>query len=158
MTVSIIVAAAENNVIGKDNELPWHIPADFKYFKDKTSGHACIMGRKTYESICDQLGKPLPNRTSIVVTRQTGYNAEYTAGNLGEAIKVARKQEPTELFIIGGADIYKQSLDNNVVDRIYFTRVYQSPEGDAYFPVLDETWQEISRDDRDGFSFLVYEK
>lgn len=154
----MIVAAAQNNVIGKDNKMPWHIPADFKYFKEKTMGKPCIMGRKTFESIYDMLGKALPNRPSIVISR-SGFNhaGATSATSIPEAIEKAKALNHDEVMIIGGATIYEQAL--NLADRIYLTLVNQSPEGDAYFPELDKTtWKEISRDDHDGFSFLVFER
>lgn len=158
MIVSLIVAAADNNVIGMDNKMPWHIPEDFKYFKKITTEKPCIMGRKTYESIIDHLGKPLPNRTSYVITRNPDYDAKHVFDDLSKAIQQAG-HEANEIMIIGGAQIYKQALDDNLVNRVYLTRVHQSPEGDAFFPELDDNkWTEVSRDDRDGFSFLVFER
>jgi len=154
----MIVAAAQNNVIGKDNKMPWHIPEDFKYFKSKTLKKPCVMGRKTFESIYDMLGKALPNRPSIVISRNGFEHAEATsATSIDDAIAKATQLTDDEVMIIGGATIYEQAL--NSVDRIYLTRVNQSPDGDAFFPELDEKiWQETSRDDHDGFSFLVFER
>ncbi len=159
MLVSIIVAVAENGVIGNGNDIPWYIPEDFKYFKATTMGKPCIMGRKTFESILEKLGKPLPGRTSIVVSR-SGFEHEgaTTAGSLREAVTIAQKENPDEIFIIGGAQIYAQALEDNLVDAIYLTRVHQSPDGDAFFPDVSSEWQETSREDHDGFSFLVYQK
>src|SRR5258705_8752501 len=99
MTISIIVAVSQNNVIGKDNKLPWHLPADMKYFKQLTMGHPIIMGRSTYES----LGKPLPGRANIIITRQEDYQAEgcIVVGDLNSAFEVAKKEEPDECFVIG---------------------------------------------------------
>lgn len=156
--ISMIVAAAENNVIGKDNKMPWHIPEDFKYFKANTLGKPCIMGRKTFESIYDMLGKALPDRPSIVISRSGFEHDEATsATSIPEAIEKAKEFGSDEVMIIGGATIYEQALEQ--ADRIYLTRVNQSPEGDAFFPDLDENiWEEISRDDHDGFSFLVFER
>ncbi len=159
MTISIIVAVAENGVIGNSNEIPWYIPEDFKYFKEKTMGKPCIMGRKTYESILAKLGKALPGRTSIVISR-SGYTHEacLSASSLSEAIDLAQKESPDEIFIIGGAQIYQQALDESLIDTIYLTRVHQYPDGDAFFPELSDEWAETSRDDRDGFSFLIYKR
>jgi len=156
--ISMIVAAAENNVIGLDNKMPWHIPEDFKYFKAKTSGKPCIMGRKTFESIYDMLGKALPNRPSIVISRSGFEHEEATsASSIPEAIEKAKKLTNDEIMIIGGATIYDQALDK--ADRIYLTRINLSPEGDAFFPELDkDKWIETSRDDRDGFSFLIFDR
>lgn len=133
MTISIIVAADENNVIGKDNDLIWHLPADLKHFKNLTTGHHAIMGRKTYESI----GRPLPNRTFIVITRNADYKAEgcIVVNSLEDGIKAVTNDD--EAFIIGGAEIYRQALEHT--DKIYLTRVHHEFEGDTYFPELRET-------------------
>ncbi|HPF77863.1 MAG TPA: dihydrofolate reductase [Alphaproteobacteria bacterium] len=158
MTIlSLIVAAADNNVIGIDNKMPWHIPEDFKYFKSVTMGKPCIMGRKTYESILAQLGKPLPGRTSIVISRN-GYSHEgaITAATLDEAIDKASAETNDEIMVIGGAQIYALALYK--ADRIYLTRVHQHPEGDAFFPELGEEWKQIEGTDHDGFSFLIFER
>ncbi len=155
--ISLIVAAADNNVIGLYNKMPWHIAEDFKHFKEITTGKPCIMGRKTYESILDALGKPLPGRDSIVISR-AGYDHEgaVVVKSLGEALE---QSNGDEVMIIGGAQIYKLALDNDLVTRIYLTRVHQEPEGDAFFPELSEdVWKEVERDERDGFSFLTLEK
>lgn len=159
MIVSLIVAAAENNVIGINNKMPWHIPEDFKHFKEITMGKPCIMGRTTYESILDQLGKPLPGRTSIVISRG-GYAHEgcTPASSLAEAIEIAKAENAEEVMIIGGAQIYNLALEENLAKRIYLTRVYQSPEGDAFFPDLGEEWEKTEIEDHDGFSFVTLEK
>ncbi len=169
--ISLIVAAAENNVIGKDNKMPWYIPADFKHFKDITMGKPCIMGRKTYDSILDQLGKPLPGRTSIVITRtippsippasggevsEANRGGVVYAASLEDAIKVAKLEADDEVMTIGGAQIYKMSIP--LANRIYLTKVHQSPEGDAFFPELDDSWKEVMCEDHDGYSFIILEK
>ncbi|MDR3297244.1 MAG: dihydrofolate reductase [Prevotellaceae bacterium] len=139
--ISIIVAAADNNVIGANNSLLWHIPADLKRFKLLTTGHAVIMGRKTFESI----GRPLPNRRNIVVssTLQSLAGVEL-APSLDAAIALA--QNGSELFIIGGGSIYHQALP--LSQRIYLTRVHVSPVGDTYFPPIDPAaWQLIAHSD-----------
>lgn len=159
MTIlSLIVAVADNNVIGMDNKMPWYISEDFKHFKEVTLGKPCIMGRKTYESILDQLGKPLPKRVSIVISR-SGYNHEgaITATSLEDAIEKAKAEtEGDEIMIIGGSQIYALALP--LADKIYLTRVHQEPEGDAFFPELGEDWQETARDSHDGFSFVTLER
>ncbi|MFZ4105675.1 dihydrofolate reductase [Flavobacterium sp.] len=126
--IILIAAAAENNALGKDNELLWHLPDDFKRFKQTTSGHYIIMGRKTFESF----PKPLPNRTHVIITRQKDYLAEgcIVVNSLEEAIKICPKEE--EVFIIGGAEIYKQFIEN--ADKIELTRVHSDFEADAFFP------------------------
>jgi dihydrofolate reductase len=157
MIISLIVAAAENNVIGKDNKMLWHIPEDFKHFKKVTLGKPCIMGRKTYESILDQLGKPLPGRTSIVISRNE-YNHEgcIPATSLEDAIEKAKIDTNDEVMIIGGAQIYKLSLP--LANRIYLTRVHQSPEGDAFFPEFGANWKETEFESHEGYSFVTLER
>lgn len=126
--VSLIVAVAQNGVIGKDNDLPWKLSADLKYFKRLTSGHSIIMGRNTYESI----GRPLPNRRNIVVSRQADYAAEgiEVVHSLEAAIALCEAEK--ELFIIGGAQLYSQAFDR--ADTFYITRVLADIEGDTFFP------------------------
>jgi len=126
--IILIAAAAENNALGKDNQLLWHLPEDFKRFKQITSGNYIIMGRKTFESF----PKPLPNRTHVIITRQKDYIAEgfIVVHALEEAIEISPKEE--EVFVIGGAEIYKQSFEN--ADKIELTRVHSEFEADAFFP------------------------
>ncbi len=157
--VSIVVACADNHVIGINNQMPWHIPEDFKHFKTVTMGKPCIMGRKTFESILASLGKPLPGRLNIVISRNNAqYSGALTVKDIDEAIEQATKSDSDEICIVGGGQIYTQALEHNLVDRIYLTRVHQSPEGDAFFPALGTEWKESARDDRDGYSFLTFEK
>lgn len=140
--IAIVVAAAENNVIGKDNDLIWHLPADLKHFKNLTMGHPMIMGRKTYEAI----GKPLPGRTSIVVTSQQDYKAEgcVVVHSLEEAIAKGRELDQVQVSIIGGANIYEQAL--RFTDKVYLTRIHHTFEGDAFFPELSENeWQVVAQ-------------
>lgn len=139
MILSIVVAIAENNAIGKDNQLLWHLPADLKHFKDITSGHTIIMGRKTYDSI----GRPLPNRRNIIITRNSGLDLPGTevTHSLDEAIRLCAAEE--EVFIIGGAELYKHALE--ATNRIYLTRVHQTYEADTFFPELvPGEWTESS--------------
>lgn len=139
MIVSIVVAIAENNAIGKDNQLLWHLPADLKHFKDITSGHTVIMGRKTYDSI----GKPLPNRRNIVVTRNRELELPGTeiTNSLEEALALCEGTE--EIFIIGGAELYNRALA--ATNRIYLTKVHQTYEADTFFPEIDPAeWKELS--------------
>lgn len=141
--LAIVVAAAENNVIGKDNDLIWHLPADLKHFKSLTMGHPMIMGRKTFEAI----GKPLPGRTSIIITTQKNYQAEgcVVVHSLEEAIAKGRELDAEQVSIIGGANVYKQALP--LADILYVTRVHASFEGDAYFPELpDDAWQVVEQE------------
>ena len=134
MIISLIAAVAENGTIGRDGEIPWHLPEDFKLFKRITMGHHLIMGRKTFESI----GTPLPGRTSIVLTRDASYKAEgcQVAVSLPEALEIARKAGDDEVFIIGGAGVYAQTLP--LADRFYLSRVHANVRGDTVFPEFDE--------------------
>ena len=158
--VSAIVAAADNNAIGKDNELLWHLPNDLRFFKQTTSGHAVIMGRKTYESV----GKPLPNRRNLVVTRQKDYVLEGAEVVHSLEAALARCADETEVFIVGGEEIYRQALP--ITHRVYLTRVHANLPGDAYFPSLDErdcvlvSEEKHNPDERHayGYSFQVYER
>lgn len=141
-TLSAIVAMSENRVIGIDNQLPWRIPADLKHFKTITTGHPILMGRKTFESI----GRPLPNRTNIILTRNANYDAPgcVVVTSIDDAI--AKADPATEIFIIGGAEIYQQCLAR--VDQLYLTIVHEQFEGDAFFPELNSMeWREEDRVD-----------
>ncbi len=133
MTLTLIAAAAENNALGKDNDLVWHLPDDFKRFKQITSGHYIIMGRKTFESF----PKPLPNRTHVIITRQKDYKADgcIVVNSLDEAIAACPQGE--EVFVIGGGEIYKQSIGR--ADKIELTRVHTTVEADAFFPSIDNS-------------------
>ena len=165
MIISLIVAVAENGVIGKNNRLPWHLPTDMKYFKDVTMGHCVIMGRKNYDSIPLKY-RPLDGRTNIVVTRQKDFVAEkcIVVNSIEEALSEAKNRKETEVFIIGGADIYKQTID--AAHKIYYTRIHRTFEGDAFFPKIDEgKWKlsskkDINADEKNKipFSFCVYQK
>lgn len=140
--ITIVVAISQNNAIGRDNQLLWHLPADLKHFKSITTGHTVIMGRKTYDSI----GKPLPNRRNIVITRQQGLQLAgiEVVNSLEEALSLCKTDE--EVFIIGGAEIYKQALP--LVHKIELTRVHQEFEADAFFSELaKETWKEVWKED-----------
>ena len=159
--LTIIAAAAENNAIGKGNELIWHLSDDLKRFKDLTNGHHIIMGRKTFESF----PKPLPNRTHIVITRQANYkvpNGVIVVNSLKDAIDAAKKD--SQPFIIGGGEIYKQALE--IADKIELTRVHENFEADTFFPEINSSnWEEISnifhKKDKDHdyeFSFITYKR
>ncbi|MDX5345802.1 MAG: dihydrofolate reductase [Hymenobacteraceae bacterium] len=141
--IAIVVATAENNAIGKNNELLWHLPADLKHFKQLTTGHPIIMGRKTFESI----GKPLPNRTSIIVTRQADYKQEncVVVQDVKSALEKAQELDE-QVFIIGGGEIYKEMLP--FTDTIYLTKVHDTFDADTFFPELNpDNWQETERED-----------
>lgn len=148
--VSLIVAASENNSIGKNNQLLWHLPNDLKFFKNTTWGLPVIMGRKTFEAV----NKPLPGRINIVISRQTSWHADgvIMAMDLNDAMIKAADTNCKKIFIIGGGEIYNQAM--NIADEIYLTRVHAAIEGDTFFPVIDEaTWQLTSNQD-----FLADEK
>lgn len=137
-TIALIVAVSQNGVIGKDNDLIWHIPDDLKRFRQLTMGKPCIMGRKTFESILEMLGKPLPGRENIVVSR-SGYKHEGATvfSSLDEAVQYGKEQAGEEVIIMGGAQIYKQAMDSDLVDKYYITRVLKDYEGDAFFEEPD---------------------
>lgn len=157
MIISAIVATARNLAIGHQNQIPWYLPADLKYFKKVTTGHHVIMGRKSFQSI----GRPLPNRTNVVITRDlffvaTGCTVVHT---LEEALAIAEANGETEAFIIGGGEIYRKSWP--YLDRLYLTEVDTEPMGaDVFFPAIDEKeWQELSReahaaDDKNEFGYV----
>ncbi|MVM36556.1 dihydrofolate reductase [Spirosoma sp. HMF3257] len=162
MKISLIAAVAENGVIGLNNDMPWHLPDDFAFFKRKTSHHPIIMGRKSLEA----LGKPLPNRTNIVITRNPDFTADGVTivHTLEDAIANTKAINQMEIFIIGGAEIYKLALP--LATTLYLTEIHQAYEGDAYFPDFDKSeWQEVSRkphpaDERHAvaFDFVEYER
>jgi dihydrofolate reductase len=141
MRISLIVAASTNNVIGKDNQLPWKLPNDMKFFKNTTWGMPVIMGRKTFESLNNK--QPLPGRINIVLTKQKNWKAEgaIKTDSIKDALFVAKDAETNEIFFIGGAEIFKEILPK--ADRIYLTRVHSNLEGDVYFPAIDEKKWEL---------------
>ena len=159
--LSHITAVSANNVIGLNNQLPWNIPEDLKFFQNKTKGHTLIMGRKTFES----LGKPLPHRVNIVVSKNKNFknsikgSSVFVFSDLDSAIRYAQEQaQGREIFIIGGGEIYRQSLSK--VQKIYLTRIHQEYEGDAFYPEVPKDQFELTEClDRPGpppFSFLTY--
>ncbi|MEO6852252.1 MAG: dihydrofolate reductase [Mucilaginibacter sp.] len=159
MTKTIVVAIGENNAIGKDNQLLWYLPADLKHFKDITSGHTVIMGRKTFDSV----GKPLPRRRNIIVTRQKiTIDGCEVVNSVEDALALCAGEE--EVFIIGGAEIYKLSM--HLTDRIYLTIVHQKFDADTYFPEINyEEWKETAREDHQPdeknklpYSFITLER
>lgn len=162
MLVSAIVAVANNHIIGKDNDIPWYLPADLKYFKEKTLNHHIIMGRKCFDSI----GKPLPKRTNIIVSRNPFLISSNCtiARSIEEALEVAYDNQETEAFIIGGGEIYRQSME--FWDKIYLTEVAVEVQGDITFPEIDRAvWQLISevrhtKDEKNewDYTFKVFER
>jgi len=159
MVVSLIVAVSENKVIGKDNDLVWHLPTDMKFFKDTTENHFVIMGRRNFESIPHKY-RPLPNRTNVVVSRQENLEAKgcFVVDSIEKAINLAKLSEDDEPFIIGGGQIYKYALDHQLVDRVYLTRVHTEIDGDTFFEDLDDSWKLVheefhEKDERHPFAF-----
>ncbi|NGM71509.1 dihydrofolate reductase [Natronolimnobius sp. AArcel1] len=158
-----IVAVADNGIIGKDGDMPWHIPEDLAHFKETTMDHPVIMGRVTYEGILEALGEPLPGRTTVVLTSrdlETPDNA-VTAGSLEEALEKAeqaarvRHDDADRIFVAGGATVYEQFLP--ALERLISTEVHREPDGDTQFPDWNrKTWNELERDERDGFAFVEY--
>lgn len=157
--ITIIAAVAQNNVIGGGNNLLWHIREDLMRFKKITSGHPVVMGRKTFES----LGKALPNRRNVVITRNGSFEAENceTAGSLKEALSLFTDDE--EVFVIGGGEIYSQAME--YAGKMYITRVYKDYEGDTYFPEIDASWEEVCKEYHErgesfeySFEYIDYRK
>ena len=162
MVISFIVAASENNVIGKDNRLPWHLPTDMRYFKNITWGMPVIMGRKSF----DALGKPLNGRKNIVITRNKNWKASgvQVVQSIDKAIVLASQTDAKEIFITGGAEIFRAALPS--ADKIYLTRVHGNFDGDAFFPELNEEEWKLTRrfdcepDEKNAYalSFQVWER
>jgi dihydrofolate reductase len=160
--ITVIAAIAKNNALGKDNDLIWHLPADLKRFKKVTTGHYILMGRNTYESI----GKPLPNRTTIIITRNKSYFKEgcLIANSLEEAIEMAKAE--AQIFIIGGAQIYTETIAKDLAEQLDITLVHNNFEADVYFPNIDtKIWKEVARQDfkadeknEHDYSFISYQK
>lgn len=143
MRIALIAAASDNDVIGRDNDLPWHLPDEFRHFKRTTKGHHVIMGRRTWES----QAKPLPGRVNVVVSSRRDYEAPgaTVVHSLDEALELARAAGEDEAFVIGGTRLYAEAL--GIADRIYLTRVHTTLEGDAHFPPYDPAqWREVARD------------
>lgn len=159
--ISFLWAEDENGLIGSNNALPWYLPADLKYFKETTMGKPIVMGRKTYESI----GRPLPGRTNIIITRNQDFKAEgCLIFNTKEQLLQWMKEQDSEVFITGGGEIFKLFLSD--VDRLYVTKIFHSFSGDSYFPHVNwEQWQLISKkkgikNEKNPFEyeFLIYER
>lgn len=160
--LSHMVAASENNIIGANNDIPWKLSTDFKYFKNKTWGMPVIMGRKSF----DAMKTALPGRINIVITRRTDWHPEdvFISHTINDAIKKAKESEAKEIFIIGGGKIFKETID--IVDRIYLTRVHAKVEGDTYYPEIDKSvWKLVSSESHPAdaknnypYTFEVWEK
>ena len=155
MQIIIIAAIAQNGVMGKDNKIPWHYKEDFQHFKQLTLNHVIVMGRKTYESI----GKPLPGRTNIVVSRNKNLHCPgcILAASSHEAVRYAQQHNAEKLFIIGGSSLYEEGL--KIADILELTFINRSVEGDTYFPEWNKkSWRETKREDHDEFSFVTFQR
>lgn len=162
VTISLVAAAATNNAIGKDGKMPWHLPNDMKHFKNITWGMPVVMGRKTYES----LGKPLPGRKNIVISRQPSWKAEgiVVVKNIEDALFIAKQSDANEVMVIGGGEIYRAMMDR--AKRIYLTRVEAEPEADTFFPSIDPgQWYLVSQKNHEAdeknaynYSFQIWER
>ena len=155
---SLIVAVAQNNCIGISNQLPWNIPEDLKHFKNLTMGKTVLMGQKTFDSILGYIGKPLPGRKTVVITSNLNYippNQEVRVfHSLDEAFEKLKNED---VFVCGGASIYKQTLDR--VDILYITEVKKIVEGDVFFPEINKNiWREVEREKHEEFDFVIYKK
>nr|AIA12513.1 Dihydrofolate reductase [uncultured bacterium] len=166
MIISAIVAVAENRVIGRKGDLPWHLPDDLKFFQRTTLGHHVIMGRKNWDSIPLKY-RPLKDRVNVVITRQERFDAfgAVVVGSLQEALALARHEGENEAFIIGGGQIFAEAFRMGTIDRIYMTRIHAQVEGDVFFPPLVGDWKEVWHEDHAAdarhtyaFTFLRLER
>lgn len=163
LTVALVAAVADNGVIGADGGMPWHHPADLRRFKATTTGHPVVMGRRTYDSIVDRLGEPLPGRTSVVMTNRDLDlpDGAVRAGSLEAALDAARadarERGVDTVYVVGGGSVYEQFLP--LADRLVLTEVHATPEGDVRFPDWDrDAWREVAREDGEDLSFVTYER
>lgn len=160
--ITLIAAVAENGVIGSENDIPWYLPADLKHFAQTTTGHTVLMGRKTFESIVKRLGKPLPNRTNLVVTRQADYAV--LGADVFHSVDDALSAAKGDVFVIGGGEIYQQTIEQ--ADRLLITEVAADPGGEVQFPEIDhDQWQETDRESHQkddanecDYQFVTYER
>ncbi len=167
LKIKLIVAASENNVIGVQNDLPWHLPDDMNYFKETTINSVVIMGRNNYLSIPKKY-RPLKDRVNIILTKKTEFHAPncVIANSLEKAIELAKLEKKENIFIIGGGKVYKYALDKNLVDLIYLTRIHASIEGDTFFPKINlKKWKKINskfhkkdKKHKFSFTFLIFKK
>jgi len=152
MTITVLAAVGANLVIGQGGQMPWHLTEDLAHFKTVTMGHTMVMGRKTYDSI----GRALPGRRTIVITRQPGWHAPSVevAHSLAEALSLAG---PADVFVIGGSEVYREAMP--YADQMLLTEVEQSPEGDAFFPTFtSDDWHETTREHHNGYAFVTYDR
>ena len=165
MEVVIVAAVAANGVIGADGELPWHYPEDLRQFKRTTTGHPVVMGRRTFESIVDRIGGPLPERTSVVLTTR-GADAVSAdpdrddvavVDSIASALDAAERTGSDVAYVVGGASVYEQFLPR--ADRLLLTEIHEAHEGDTYFPAFDDdAWVEAARENRPDLDFVTYER
>ena len=150
MSVVLVAAVARNRVIGRDGVMPWHLPEDLRRFKALTMGHTLVMGRRTYDSI----GRPLPGRRTVVITRQADWAVEgvTTAGSLEAALALV----VGDAYVVGGGEIYALALP--LADRLELTEVDSAPVGDTYFPEVGPAWRETAREPHDGYAFVTYRR
>ena len=153
MTVTILVARAQNHVIGNAGTIPWHVPADFAHFKATTFGHPIIMGRKTYDSI----GKPLPGRTTIVITRGIVNHPDVLVATSVKAALDLAKTLDDEVFVVGGQRVYEDVMYEGLADRLLISQIPGRPDGDVYFKFEDDEWEQTAFSQRDGFGLETYE-
>ena len=158
MKLTIIAAVAKNNVIGNRNDLPWYIPEDLKHFKKVTKEKVVLMGRNTFDSIMNRLGKPLPDRANVVISRQMDWSPPdgvFVYHSIEDALESLK--DKGEVMVIGGGQMYSQMFDK--ADKLILTEVHKEVDGDVLFPTVDKTiWKEISREDHNEFSFVEYER
>lgn len=155
--IILVAAIAKNNVIGRENDLPWYLPEDLKRFRKLTTGKTVLMGRRTFDSIMKRLGKPLPNRKNVVVTRDKNFNAPEGVEIYHSLDEALAKYRSEDLFIIGGGQIYKQTIDK--ADALYITHVDKVIEGDVYFPEIEPArWKKVEEEKHEGFSFTTYKR
>lgn len=152
--IALVAAIAENNCIGVNGKLPWHIPEDMVHFKNLTKGKVVLMGRKTWESLPKKF-RPLPNRKNIVISSQTDYKLEKGVELYHSIMEAVEKHIGQDIMVIGGAQIYDQTID--IADRLYITHVKKEVKGDAFFPEIDPAlWSVEEREDFDGYAFVTY--
>lgn len=157
MPISLIAALDKQNVIGKENALPWYLPEDLKRFRKLTTGKTVLMGRKTYDSIINRLGKPLPNRKNVVVTRDSRLKAPEGVIVYNDLNKAISDLKNEDLFVIGGGQIYAQTIGK--ADTLYITHVDMEAAGDVYFPKIDsKKWRKVEEEKHEHFSFCMYKR
>jgi len=155
--LALVAAVANNGVIGVKNRLPWNLPEDLRRFKELTNGKTVLMGSRTFESIVSMLGKPLPNRTNVVLAREKSYKVPEGVILQHSIPDALRSHGSSDIFVIGGGEIYRQTID--LADTLYITHINKDVEGDTHFPVIDpKKWHKVSEDPHEGYSFAVYKR